>query len=851
MVTDAGLTRNDVVTVVMPDGPALLSTILGVASVAICAPFNPALRNAEMESYLRDLSASALIIDRTVDLQVREIACRLGMAVLDFERSLGVSGPASQAGQAQASDTALVLQTSATTGKPRLVPLTHSNLRAMAANTLRILHLTREDRFLSIMPLFHLTGLLSSLAQLLAGGSVISTSGFDSSRFLNWLEQFHPTWYTAAPALHNAIVPLVEKRPDVLDRFPLRFARSIGAPLPQSLLADLERTLRVPVLEGYGMTEAGMVASNAPPPLKRKPGSVGQSAGPEVAIMGDAESFLPAGCEGEIAVRGPAVIQGYRNAEADESVFRGGWFLTGDIGHLDEEGFLFVTGRTKDIINRGGEKVLPVEIDEVLSGHPSVSEAVAFGVPHPTLGEDVAAAVVLVPGASVTSVGLRRFVAARLADFKVPRRIVFLDAIPKGPTGKALRTKLAEQFQIEESLREGTARKPKEAALADLYRDPAPVEATDAPRPLEAAETRLAAIWRHVLGIPYVGVDDDFFALGGDSLSAALMLVELQEELKSDQDLFNAVEFFDHPTVASLARLVVASGAQWYDSCELEGRRKSPEALVLAIQKQGSRIPLFCFPASSIDPFYLRHLSKGLGNSQPFYAVRHPQPLRDNRLLKIEDLARISIAAIRSVAPNGPYVIAGHCFGGVIAFETARQLLSQGGKVTHLLLFDVPAPGYPKIGRSWRKYLKESRRIAAAWVRGKRAVGVREALEHVNRLRDIVTRRFTGRTSRALASVGSDYLTADRELKELNGMALWEYVPKEFLAPMLLFIAADELISTQVLDDARFGWRDFARGGLELRTVRGDHNSIFSASHAPALAAELELLLRPSGIALT
>ncbi len=280
--------------------------------------------------------------------------------------------------------------------------------------------------------------MLSSLAQFLAGGSVVSTSGFDSGMFLTSVEQFHPTWYTAAPALHSAILPLIETRPDVLDRFPLRFVRSIGAPLPQALLADLERALRVPVLEGYGMTEAGMVTSNALPPQKRKTGSVGQSAGVEVAIIDKAEGLLPAGCEGQIAVRGPAVIRGYRNdAKADQNAFRGGWLLTGDIGYLDDEDFLFVTGRIKDIINRGGEKVLPQEIDEVLSTHPSVSEAVAFGVAHPTLGEDVAAAVVLTPGAAVSEAELRQFAAHRLGDFKVPRRIVFLDAIPKGPTGKA------------------------------------------------------------------------------------------------------------------------------------------------------------------------------------------------------------------------------------------------------------------------------------------------------------------------------------------------------------------------------------------------------------------------------
>jgi acyl-CoA synthetase (AMP-forming)/AMP-acid ligase II len=633
LLANAGLGRNDVVAVLMPDGPELLSIVLGVVSVAICAPVNPALRKAEIASCLSGLGARAVIIDAALNSPVGEVAGELGVSVLDAQRALSVSQPTRLAEHDRASDIALVLQTSATTGEPRLVPLTHSNLGAMAANTRGALRLTVADRFLSMMPLFHLTGLLSSLAQFLAGGSVISTSGFDSGMFLTWIEEFHPTWYTAAPALHSAILPLLDGRPDVLARFPLRFVRSIGAPMPRALLADLERALRVPVLEGYGMTEAGMVTSNALPPRKRKAGSVGRSAGVAVAILGDSEDLLSAGCEGQIGVRGPEVMHGYRNnAEADQSAFRGGWLLTGDVGYLDEEGFLFVTGRIKDVINRGGEKVSPQEIDEVLAAHPSVSEAVSFGVAHPTLGEDVAAAVVLIPGASVTETELRRFAAQRLADFKVPRRIVFPDSIPKGPTGKARRSTLAEQFPGSVTCRE--------------------------PATLDSTGQRLAAIWRRLLSLGDLDPEDDFFLLGGDSLTAATMLSEVWRTFHLSPERFSALDFFDQPTIASLAGLIEAA------------QSGSSAGDCIALRAIGSRSPLFCVPASGQGPYYLRHLAKRLGCDQPFYAVCPAAP--SNAVLSIQDAAGLAVDAIRRVQRQGPYLIAGHCYGGVVAFEAAR-----------------------------------------------------------------------------------------------------------------------------------------------------------------------------------
>jgi acyl-CoA synthetase (AMP-forming)/AMP-acid ligase II/thioesterase domain-containing protein len=798
-ITDTGLGRNDVVATVMADGPDLLTSILGVAAVAICAPVNPALRKTEMESCLRRLGARALIVDRSADSPAREIAEELGISVFDAERAFSFSAPTGTLTGGRDSDIAVLLETSATTGKPRLVPLTHLNLRAMAANTRQILQLTEQDRFLSMMPLFHLTGLLSSLATLLAGGSVVSTAGFDAGMFVSWLEQFHPTWYTATPTLHHAIVPLMETRPDVLARFPLRFVRSIGAPLPRDLRTALERVLGAPVLEGYGLTEAGMVTSNAPPPRKRKPESVGQSGGVEIAILDD----------GEIAVRGPAVIHGYyHNAAADRSAFRNGWLLTGDAGHLDDEGFLFVTGRIKDIINRGGEKVLPAEIDEVLAAHPSVSEAVAFGVAHATLGEDVAAAVVLVPGARRAEKELRRFASQRLAGFKVPRRIIFVDAIPKGPTGKAQRAALAERFH---------------AIEASLAQNP--------DQPLTPVEKKLEKIWTRILRVEEAGVHDDFFQAGGDSLALTLLLTEIECEFGVEESLIHNSEFFLTPTIKTLAD-AIARG--------MNGATVKERSPLIALQPLGSRSPFFCIPGADENPYYFLDLASGVGRDQPFYALRDPQPLEERGAYTLEEHAGRFASAIRLVQPHGPYTLGGHCYGGILAYEAARQLIASGEQVSLLALFEVPTPGYPKLVRNWRNYLEQSKRLLAELARGEIRQTWTDVRSHGRVVMGLLKKKGRVLGWRRSADIGLP-LKAKRTCS--NERAGRTYQPKPLHCKVVHFLAADEAHSTLVLDDPRLGWRDYVGPGFSTESVPGIADGIFKQPNVPELASKLRDLL--------
>jgi acyl-CoA synthetase (AMP-forming)/AMP-acid ligase II len=308
---------------------------------------------------------------------------------------------------------------------------------------------------MNIMPLFHIHGLIAAvLSSLGAGASVYCTPGFNALRCFAWFEDAKPSWYTAVPTMHQAILARAERNREALAAVRLRLIRSSSASLPPQVMRSLEETFGAPVIESYGMTEATHQMTSSPlPPGARKPGSVGIAAGPLVRIADEAGEFLPAGAEAEVVISGPNVTPGYEaNPSANASSFFEAdgrrWFRTGDQGVLDEEGYLRITGRLKEIINRGGEKVSPLEVDEVLMDHPAVQQVVTFAVPHGKLGEEVAAAVVLREGATADEREIRAFAAGRLADFKVPRKVVILPEIPKGATGKMQRIGLAQKLGL-------------------------------------------------------------------------------------------------------------------------------------------------------------------------------------------------------------------------------------------------------------------------------------------------------------------------------------------------------------------------------------------------------------------
>jgi acyl-CoA synthetase (AMP-forming)/AMP-acid ligase II len=457
-----GIGRNDRVALVLPNGPEAAAAFVAVSSAATSAPLNPAYRREEFDFYLSDLKAKALVIAEGMDSPAIEAARARGISVLRLRAcetagtfELGES-PAARDGLAEDDlaeppDVALVMHTSGTTSRPKIVPLTHANITRSAANIAKALALSPRDRCLNVMPLFHIHGLMAAiLATIESGASVVCTPGFDAMKFLSWLKEFEPTWYTAAPTMHQAILARASRHRKDAASIRLRLIRSSSAALPPQVLTALEQLFHAPVIESYGMTEAAhQMASSPLPPMARKPGSVGRAAGPEIGIVNGSGELLPAGQTGEVVIRGDNVSAGYENnPEANRDVFTNGWFRTGDQGFLDEEGYLYLTGRLKEIINRGGEKISPREVDEVLLDHPAVAQAVTFALPHDKLGEEIAAAVILRAGETATAKDLRQFAARRLADFKVPRKYVFLDEIPKGPTGKLQRIGLAKKLGL-------------------------------------------------------------------------------------------------------------------------------------------------------------------------------------------------------------------------------------------------------------------------------------------------------------------------------------------------------------------------------------------------------------------
>ena len=459
-----GIGRGDRIGIVLPNCPEMATAFVAVASACTAAPLNMAYRADEFEFYLGDLKAKALIVAAGSDTPARAVAAKLGVTVLELtaQPALGAGcfelggAPVSMQpmigfGPAQTDDVALILHTSGTTSRPKIVPLTHRNVCASARNISATLGLTQADRELHIMPLFHIHGLIAGvLAPMAVGSSIFCTPGFNALKFFGWMKECKPTWYTAVPTMHQTILSLAAGNVDVIAANPLRFIRSSSSSMPTQVIAELEKVFKTPLIESYGMTEAAhQMASNPLPPAKRIPGSVGIAAGPEVGIMDLDGQLLAPGEIGEIVIRGENVTLGYEsNDKANAEAFTHGWFRTGDQGTLTADGYLSLTGRLKEIINRGGEKVSPREVDEILMDHPAVMQVVTFAMPHVKLGEEVAAAVVLRENHTLTERELRDFASTKLADFKVPKKILFLAEIPKGATGKLQRIGLADKLGL-------------------------------------------------------------------------------------------------------------------------------------------------------------------------------------------------------------------------------------------------------------------------------------------------------------------------------------------------------------------------------------------------------------------
>jgi len=451
-----GVAPGDRVAIAFTNGPAIVETFFGVAAArAAAAPLNPAYTREEFRFYLDDIRPKVLLVAPNEQPEARAAAEELGIAALEVASDeLGglmlagrrLDGDVLLA-KPRDEDIALLLHTSGTTSRPKAVPLTHRNLCTSARNIVRWYRIERGDVSLCVMPLFHVHGLVfSTIATLLAGALEVVPERFSASIFWPLVRQNAVTIVSAVPTIYRTLLLRAdEDAAPIAGEHGLRFLRSSSAALPASTMREMQARFGVPVIEAYSMTEASHQMCAHPLDGPWRLGSVGVGAFVEVAVMDDAGQLLGTGVTGEVVVRGENVTSGYlNNPDANAAAFAHGWFRTGDCGSIDGDGFLTLSGRLKELINRGGEKISPVEVDEALLSHPQVKEAVAFAMPDEKYGEAVAAAVVVHEDTDAEE--LRAHVGARLAAFKVPSKLYIVDEIPKTATGKVQRRIVAAAF---------------------------------------------------------------------------------------------------------------------------------------------------------------------------------------------------------------------------------------------------------------------------------------------------------------------------------------------------------------------------------------------------------------------
>ena len=453
-----GISNKDRAAIVLPNGPFMASSFLTLSSYMSAAPLNPSYKTNEYEFYLKDLNPKIVIVEPNSSNEVVGVAKNLNIPVCEIKIKkddpsglFNLFDIESEYQLPEENDEGLVLHTSGTTSRPKIVPLTNKNIYSSAENISKSLNLSEVDHCLNIMPLFHIHGLIAILAaSIRSGASVCASNGFNALKFLELAKSEKITWYSGVPTMHQAILLRAEKNLELAKNLNLRLIRSSSASLPPAVFEKLNSVFGCSVIEAYGMTEAThQMTSNPLPPKKQKPGFVGIPAGPEVCIMDEKDKILDQGETGEVCIKGDNVTLGYdNNPEANKNSFTNGWFRTGDQGYFDQNGYLKISGRLKEIINKGGEKISPLEVDNVLMDHPLIEQAVCFGYEDKMLGEDIAAAIIVKEGKNCSETDVKTYAQEKLAKFKIPKKIFFVNEIPKGATGKLQRNVLAKNFGL-------------------------------------------------------------------------------------------------------------------------------------------------------------------------------------------------------------------------------------------------------------------------------------------------------------------------------------------------------------------------------------------------------------------
>ncbi|MCW3149258.1 AMP-binding protein [Stutzerimonas stutzeri] len=812
----AGFGRQAKIGVLIPEPAQAAVGILSVACSAVAVPLDPRLGPAELDQFLGLLQLDALLIIDGGPEEGFRAAERHGIALIvaepreDGTPGLQLNAPAAAIAAAdeepEADAPAFILRSSGTTALPKLIPFSHRNMLAAAYKWRTWFRLTPDDRCLCVSAPYYSHGLkVTILTPLLSGGSVAFPLSPAAVDLHEWFETLQPTWYSAGPALHRAILEATHSRPGSFVQQRLRFASSGGAPLPREIIEGFEKALGVPLLEHYGSSEAAQIAVNTPFPGGHRTGTVGRPWPDTVRIVDEAGAPVALGERGEIQLCGPTLTAGYLGDPAlNQAAFRDGWFCSGDLGSFDADGFLRLHGRLREVINRGGEKVSLQEVDDALLRHPAVAEAAAFAVPHPRLGQDVAAAVVLRPGMSVGADALREFLRDELVYFKIPRRIQLLTELPRGLTGKVLRHRLSDDLLAQRAEKAGVGARAPEPQLSPLERD-------------------VLDVWRRLLKTEAVGPDDNFFDCGGDSLLATEMLAELEQ---------------------LLGRMIPESVLIEETARQLAARLHDLAGQVIPVidfNPDPHRTPLFWFHGDFAQGgYYIRRLAKLLGSRQPLIAIA-PHGLGNEPIPEsVERMARERLPLILERQARGPYRIGGYCNGALVAFETARLLIEAGEEVEIVALIDPPTANV----RPWSRVILRSADVLLS------ETLLARTYEALSRFGETSKWPYPKRIANLLHKLGSNGLLAlrrrfgqaaaapsarDLEVRERfqrYSLAMARYLPARLAAPVVYFSA----------DYTSHAWRNMGMR-FESYDVQGGHHRCvkdYTASIATPLRALLE-----------
>lgn len=793
-----GLGRNDRIALVHSGGAEMAAAALSIGSSATIVPFNPAMSAGEFYLHFYDKKISAVALERDLETSATEAAERLNLPILDIltddPLSAGRIRLAGETGRApvppeppDGEDQFVVFMTSGTTSYGKTVPLSHRSMLPRIRNMARMMGLRASDRVLNIMPLFHTGGFSAGMVTTLYSGGVFSAvKDNDVDALFRSLAAFQPTVIAGGYTVFHSIERKASAYPHEINaaKGRLRMLRTGTGHLDQKIARRLERIFETPVLEAYGSAETSFMACTGLPPEPRKEGSVGRPDRERVFIIDKNGDPLPPFDKGEIAVTKETAFDGYENnPDANRAAFSDKWYHTGDEGYFDEEGFLFITGRIKEMINRGGIKIIPTEVDQAMLRHVAVREAVAFPMPHPTLGEDLALAVVPEDQQTITEQALKTYLKAHLTPNKIPSRILIVQRIPKSATGKAQRRKLAESFNLL-------------APAGDTREGPA------TPAALPGNTALIRRIWQQTLGLNEIGLDDNFFALGGDSLQAVDLFMRLEKELgcRLPRDVL-----FQAGSVREMAELIGAGGRA---SC------------VVPIQPKGSRPPLFFVHPIGGEVLGYRKLARYLHPDQPFYGIQqYRQEDGKSRFSSLEEMAEYYLQEIQRTQPEGPYYLGGHSFGGLVAYRIACKLASQGEQTAFLALLDTYLPTPPR-------YVSPARWLAGHYEKWKALPKAEKRDYLLARGRNIARGGLRKLRLKLLSRRGGEARGPREDAKaplrnqDINALNVGGFRAETYQGDAVLFRTELPVSFNPAVHD---GWRDLICGKFEICDLPGGH----------------------------